>query len=90
MVGRLIDDEHLLLYRMVFLGEQAYRQGLVVNVPALFRWLDESVVGGSDLADFVDRDFFTTRSGRGRIATTPTPSTISIASPSPSMRWRCA
>jgi signal transduction histidine kinase len=62
MVGRLIDEEHLLLYRMVFLGEQGYRQGLVVNVPALFRWLDESVVGGSDLADFVDRDFFTTRS----------------------------
>jgi len=62
MVGRLIDGEHLLLYRMVFLGEQGYRQGLVVNVPLLFRWIDESVVGGSDLADFVDRDFFTTRS----------------------------
>jgi signal transduction histidine kinase len=62
MVGRLIDHERLLLYRMVLLGEQGYRQGLVVNVPVLFRWLDESVVGGSDLADFVDRDFFTTRS----------------------------
>jgi len=62
MVGRLIDDERLLLYRMVLLGEQGYRQGLVVNVQALFRWLDESVVGGSDLAGFVDRDFFTARS----------------------------
>ena len=62
MVGRLIDGKRLLLYRMVFLGEQGYRQGLVVNVPALFHWLDESVVGGSDLAGFVDRDFFTTRS----------------------------
>jgi signal transduction histidine kinase len=62
MVGRLVDDERLVLYRMVFLGEQGYRQGLVVNVEALFRWLDESVVGGSDLAGFVDRDFFTARS----------------------------
>jgi signal transduction histidine kinase len=60
MVGRLIDDERLLLYRLVLLGDQGYRQGLVVNVPALFRWLDETVVGGSDLSAFVGRDFFTT------------------------------
>jgi signal transduction histidine kinase len=62
MVGRLIDDEHLLLYRMVLVGEQGYRQGLVLNVPALFRGLDDSVVGGSELTRFVSRDFFTSRS----------------------------
>jgi signal transduction histidine kinase len=58
MVGRLIDGDHLLLYRMVLQGEQGFRQGLVVDVPALFRRLDEAVVGSSRLAAFVVLDFF--------------------------------
>jgi signal transduction histidine kinase len=59
MVGRLLDGERLLLYRLVLLGTQGYRQGVVVNLPALFRRLDAAVVGGSELAAFVGRDFFT-------------------------------
>jgi len=59
MVGRLIDARRLLLIRTVLFGEQVYRQGLVVDVPALFRRLDEAVVGDGRLAAFVDRDFFT-------------------------------
>jgi len=62
MLGRLIDDERLLLYRLVLVDDQGYRQGLVVNLPALFRRLDAAVVGGSELSPFVGRDFFTTGS----------------------------
>jgi signal transduction histidine kinase len=58
MQGRLIDGEHLLLLRRVDRDGHSYRQGSVLALPALFSRLDVAVVGGSELAAFVDRDFF--------------------------------
>ncbi|MBW2665395.1 MAG: HAMP domain-containing histidine kinase [Deltaproteobacteria bacterium] len=58
MEGRLIDGEHLLLYRRVERGDRSHRQGLVLALPALFSRLDAAVVGEGELAGFVDRDFF--------------------------------
>ncbi|MFQ5418423.1 MAG: sensor histidine kinase, partial [Myxococcota bacterium] len=58
MVGRLIDEERLLLYRMVLQGDRGFRQGLVVDVPALFVRLEEAVIGGGRLAGYVGLDFF--------------------------------
>jgi signal transduction histidine kinase len=59
MTGRLIDAERLLLVRSVYIGERRYRQGLVVNLPALFRRLDFAAVAGSGLERFVESEFFT-------------------------------
>jgi len=58
MEGRLIDGEHLLLFRRVDRGDRSDRQGLVVALPSLFSRLDEAIVGGGELAAFVDCDFF--------------------------------
>ncbi len=58
MAGRLIDGEHLLLFRRVDRGDRSHRQGLVLALPALFSRLDAAVVGEGELAAFVDRDFF--------------------------------
>jgi signal transduction histidine kinase len=62
MSGRLLDVARLLLDREVFVAGERYRQGLVVDVPALFRHLDQTVLGGSELAEFVARSFFTSDS----------------------------
>lgn len=44
MVGRLASDGLLVLYRTVSIGEQAYRQGLLISEDALVDWLVETVV----------------------------------------------
>jgi signal transduction histidine kinase len=56
--GRLIDAEHLLLFRRVERGVHTQRQGVVVALPALFARLDAAALGSGDLASFVDRRFF--------------------------------
>jgi signal transduction histidine kinase len=58
MEGRLIDSEHLLLFRRVESGDRSTRQGLVVSLPALYARLDERVVGEGELAAFVERRYF--------------------------------
>ncbi len=45
LIGRLADARHLLLYRSVFTGSEAVRQGLVVDVDALGAELRERVLG---------------------------------------------
>ncbi len=50
MVGVLVDPDHLILYRTVWLGNRAFRQGLVIDVEQLAIWLYDSTVGGSPLA----------------------------------------
>jgi signal transduction histidine kinase len=62
LVGR-IDREHLILFRDAYAGDRPYRQGLVLDFAALTRWLDQTVVGESELWDQARRDFFL-RSGR--------------------------
>jgi signal transduction histidine kinase len=44
MVGRPSGPEHLLLYRTVVVGEQGYRQGLVIDRDRLGEWLREQVL----------------------------------------------
>ena len=41
MVGRMVSDRRLLLYRTVVRERQAYRQGLLVDVDKLGTWLGE-------------------------------------------------
>jgi len=54
LVGRLADARHLLLYRSVFTGGEALRQGLVIDVDALGATLRERALGatrvGAELA----------------------------------------
>lgn len=44
MVGRASGPEHLLLYRTVVVGEQGYRQGLVLGRDGLGQWLEARVL----------------------------------------------
>jgi len=49
MVGRAAGPEHLVLYRTVLIGQQGYRQGLVLDRVRLGDWLAGEVIGGSGL-----------------------------------------
>ncbi len=50
MAGRLATPSHLVLYRTVSIGREVYRQGLMLDVPALVDWVAARVLSGSDLA----------------------------------------
>jgi signal transduction histidine kinase len=54
MVGDEADAEHLLLSRTVLVGEQGYRQGLLVRRRALADWLSDAVIDRSALAALAD------------------------------------
>ena len=41
MVGRLATADHLVLYRTVSIGEEIYRQGLILDVRVLVDWVSE-------------------------------------------------
>ncbi|MCU0670625.1 MAG: hypothetical protein MUF70_14945, partial [Myxococcota bacterium] len=49
MVGRLADPSHLLLYRSVFAGSEALRQGLVLDVDELGRVLRQRALGANGI-----------------------------------------
>jgi signal transduction histidine kinase len=61
MVGRVVDNQHLLVYRMATVGSDRYRQGFAIDVQELTRWLDGSVLGGEDLSRYSSREFFLQR-----------------------------
>ena len=50
MVGRLATPNHLVLYRTVTIDDETFRQGLMLDVPALVRWVSERVLAGGELA----------------------------------------
>jgi signal transduction histidine kinase len=49
MAGRAADANHLLLYRTVLVGQQGYRQGLVLDRGKLGTWLEREVIRDSGL-----------------------------------------
>jgi two-component system, OmpR family, phosphate regulon sensor histidine kinase PhoR len=59
MVGRLISEKRLLLYRTVVHERQGYRQGMLLDVAALGDWLRAQALAGSDLASYVTLSFTT-------------------------------
>ncbi len=50
MVGRLATPSHLVLYRTVTIDEETFRQGLMLDIPALVSWVSERVLEGGELA----------------------------------------
>lgn len=50
MVGRPLDAKTMLLYRTVFAGPVAYRQGLVIERAALVAWLAQKALAGAGQA----------------------------------------
>ncbi|MEE8525308.1 MAG: HAMP domain-containing sensor histidine kinase [Thermoanaerobaculia bacterium] len=52
MVGRPATTHHLILYRIVSIGEKAYRQGLVLDTAQLVEWLRDRVLTDSELAAY--------------------------------------
>ncbi len=57
MAGERLDAERLLLYRTVLVGREGYRQGMVIDLTALGRWLETRVIAPSSLADAVRLEF---------------------------------
>ncbi len=49
LIGRAIDERHLLLYRTVLVDDQGYRQGLVVDLPKLSDFLRRETLGDGAL-----------------------------------------
>lgn len=52
--GHRVDDETMLLYRTVRIGEVSYVQGLALLLPRLASWLEYEVLSGSELYPFLD------------------------------------
>jgi signal transduction histidine kinase len=50
MTSRVLDAEHLLLYRTVLQGSQGYRQGALVDTRKLASWLRAQTLGSTELA----------------------------------------
>jgi signal transduction histidine kinase len=65
MVGRRLDEGTMVLYRTVLAGDRAFRQGLVLDVEALVRWLADRA-----LAD-VGRSIVRVEPDRGDAAPAP-------------------
>jgi signal transduction histidine kinase len=63
MVGRPTGERYLLLYRTVLLGEQGFRQGLLLDRARLLAWLDRSVLRAGRLSQLA-----TLRSDGGPVA----------------------
>jgi signal transduction histidine kinase len=57
MVGRLVAERRLMLYRTVVHERQAYRQGLLVDVDKLGAWLGERALGASELSAYATVSF---------------------------------
>ncbi len=75
MVARLATANHLVLYRTVTIKGETFRQGLMLDVSALVKWLSERVLVGGDLptparvvlaSEGVDSDRFRWNSDRLR------------------------
>jgi signal transduction histidine kinase len=49
LIGRAIDETHLLLYRTVLVGDQGYRQGLILDLPKLTEFLRRETIGSGAL-----------------------------------------
>jgi signal transduction histidine kinase len=49
LIGRIIDEGHLLLYRTVLVDDRGYRQGLVIDVPGLIEFLRRETLGDGAL-----------------------------------------
>jgi signal transduction histidine kinase len=45
LIGRAVDERHLLLYRTVLVDDQGYRQGLVIDLPKLSEFLRRETLG---------------------------------------------
>jgi signal transduction histidine kinase len=57
MVGRLVAERRLMLYRTVVHERQAYRQGLLLDVDKLGAWLGERALGASELSAYATVSF---------------------------------
>jgi signal transduction histidine kinase len=57
MIGRLVAERRLMLYRTVVDERQAYRQGLLIDVDKLGAWLGERALGASELATYATVSF---------------------------------
>lgn len=66
LVGSRPDPDHLVLQREVRLGEERWRQGLVLSVPDLARRLEERVLADAELARWVTLDWDGGQAGSAR------------------------
>ncbi len=57
LAGKRLDAEHLMLHRSVTIGEETWRQGLVLVLPVLEAQLGERVLAGSALEPWVTLDW---------------------------------
>jgi signal transduction histidine kinase len=64
LVGRVIDESHLILYRTVLRGKQGLRQGLLLDVDALSDWLREQGLGDDGVVPYASVWFATPFSGQ--------------------------
>ena len=59
MVGRVIDDRHLMLFRTVVIKTRGYRQGMLIDVGRLADWLRTEGLGSDGVAEYATVSFST-------------------------------
>jgi signal transduction histidine kinase len=57
MVGQPLGSGQLMLYRTVLVGQQGYRQGVLLDEDRLGQWLEQQVVAGGGLAGSLRLNF---------------------------------
>ena len=57
MVGRALEEQHVVLVRTVLVGSQGYRQGLILDRAKLGAWLEGRVLGEANLAGIAQLHF---------------------------------
>jgi signal transduction histidine kinase len=57
MIGRAAGPDEILLYRTVLVGEQGYRQGMLLDRTALATWLSQRVIAGQGLTGLAEVGF---------------------------------
>ena len=59
LVGRAIDDRHLLLFRTVVIDTRGYRQGVLIETARLADWLRSEGLGNDGIAEYASVSFST-------------------------------
>ena len=54
LVGHRVDDDVMVLFRTVRIGEVTYVQGLALLLPALTGWLEEQALDGAEVQPFLE------------------------------------
>jgi signal transduction histidine kinase len=58
MTAKVLGRRQFVLHREAYLGNAAYRQGLLIDFSRFSKWIDARIFGRSDLAEHASREYY--------------------------------